>query len=330
MLNNKITTIGGSVYDIMFYTDNILLLDNRQDLLRQKLIAFEYGAKIYGKKVYFAFGGGGANTAMTFASLGIKTQIITAIGEDMLGRSIMEHLKKHRIATKLVQIKPQELTGISFVINVGQGSEHVIFAVRGANDAIDLTPHIVKKINTPWLYLTALGINFKTKLDHIFEQARRKKIKVAWNPASQQIALGLARLKPYLEKTYVLLLNRDEALELLSRGGKKKINNNINWLLKNLHKSGQKITVITDGAKGAHVYDGQQVYFRPATRKKTVNTTGAGDAFGSGFVAGLIKYGSRHISKALHLGIINSGSVVTKIGAQAGILHSKDLSKYKL
>ena len=52
MIKNTVTTIGGATRDIMFYTDDMVLIDNKADLLRQKLIGFEYGAKVYSEDVY--------------------------------------------------------------------------------------------------------------------------------------------------------------------------------------------------------------------------------------------------------------------------------------
>ena len=60
-----------------------------------------------------------------------------------------------------------------------------------------------------------------------------------------------------------------------------------------------------------------------------IPVTGAGDSFGSAFVAGLIKY-DWNIDKALKLAILNSAHVIKKIGAQEGLLKSSDLKKYKL
>jgi sugar/nucleoside kinase (ribokinase family) len=85
MLNNTITTIGSALYDVMFYTDEAVLTYNPTDILRQRLISFEYGAKIYSKDAHFVGGGSAANVAVTFANLGIKTQIISAVGNDFLG-----------------------------------------------------------------------------------------------------------------------------------------------------------------------------------------------------------------------------------------------------
>ena len=134
MIKNTVTTIGGATRDIMFYTDDMLLLDNKQDLLRQKLIAFEYGAKIYSKDVYFTYGGGGMNTAVNFAGLGIKTQTVLSVGDDLVGTEIFRYLKSKKVNTKFVQEHKKIRTGTSAIVNVGKYNEHVIFAYRGANN----------------------------------------------------------------------------------------------------------------------------------------------------------------------------------------------------
>jgi sugar/nucleoside kinase (ribokinase family) len=328
-MKNTVTTIGGATRDIMFYTDDMLLLDNKQDLLRQKLIAFEYGAKIYSKDVYFAYGGGGMNTAVNLAGLGIKTQTILSLGDDLVGVEILQHLKDRKVSTSFVQTIKNIRTGTSAIINVGKYNEHVIFAYRGANNKIDLSPSTVKKVNTPWVYLTSLSGNFTGKLNNLFNHCTKKKIQITWNPGSNQLKLGLKKLAKYMKQTAVFGVNRDEALELLVSLKDGKVTNNINYILKNLHKYGQKLTVVTDGHYGAYLYDGDKVYFRAANKRTGINTTGAGDAFGSSLVAGLIKY-KWDLDKSLKLAILNSNSVIMKIGAQEGLLTAKDLKKYKL
>jgi len=329
MLKNKITTIGGATRDIMFYTNDMVIIDNKKDLLRKKLIGFEYGAKIYSKDVHLVFGGGGMNAALGLASLGVKTQTILSVGDDLVAKEIITKLKNFKVATNLVQIQKNIKTGTSSIINVGKFKEHVIFAYRGANNKIDLSTKVIKKINTPWVYLTSLSGNFKPSLNRLFEHCQNKKIKVVWNPGTDQLKLGLKALAKYMKRTAVFDVNRDEALELVMSVQGKDTRDNINTLLKFLHQYGQKVTVITDGHKGAYLYDGKKIYFRAAFKRKGVNTTGAGDSFGSGLTAGLIKY-KWDLEKALKLGIMNSNSVIMKIGAQVGLLGVKDLKKYNL
>ena len=59
-----------------------------------------------------------------------------------------------------------------------------------------------------------------------------------------------------------------------------------------------------------------------------VNTTGAGDAFGSGFLAGFINSNS-NAKTALHLGMLNATAVIMHNGAQKGLLTKSELLKLK-
>lgn len=324
-----ITVIGGSTQDIMFYTNEAVILDNKKDLLRRRLVAFEYGAKIHSQRVYFSYGGGGANTAASLSSLGIKTKIITSVGHDAIGRDLLFHLMRRGVNIGLAHIRTNIGTAMSFVVNVGQSNEHVLFAYRGANDYLSLTDKIISKINTAWIYANSIAKIPHARLANFFTHCLHKKLFIAWNPSAQEINWGFKKLSKCLNQRLVLIMNRDEALQLAaSIDPASAVKNNIKYLFKKLHKY-QKLTVITDGANGAYVFDGQKIYYRKAINHKPVSTLGAGDAFGSAFVAGLIRY-NWNIVKALHLGMLNSGSVVSKVGAQAGIMTKADLKKYKL
>ena len=133
MIKNTITTIGGATKDIMYYTKEAVLIDNKKDILRKELIGFEYGAKVYSKKVYITFGGGGANTAVSLANLGIKTQTILSLGNDDISNEIIKHLKSKKVNINNI-VKNNTQTAFSFIVNAGKYNEHVIFAYRGAND----------------------------------------------------------------------------------------------------------------------------------------------------------------------------------------------------
>ena len=120
-----------------------------------------------------------------------------------------------------------------------------------------------------------------------------------------------------------LILNKDEAIELVYSSGRKI--ESIDQLLKKIKAWGPKIIAITEGSRGAWLYDGRKIYHQAAYSVKIVDTTGAGDAFGSTLVAGLILYND--LEKALKLAIINSASVLTEIGAHNGLLNLKELNK---
>jgi len=89
---------------------------------------------------------------------------------------------------------------------------------------------------------------------------------------------------------------------------------------------GPKYIVITDGNKDVHaLYDGTIYIMTPPKIRNIIETTGAGDAFASSFLAGMIK--GKGIEFSLKLGLVNSQSVVTSLGAKNYLLSYKDAMK---
>ena len=326
-----VVTIGSTTRDITFCTDELKVIDNPKDLLRQKLAAFEYGAKISVKTIDMNLGGGAANTAISLARLGLKTGVISKVGQDDIGKSILNNLHDEHVGINLMQIDLKEPTAFSFIVACEKTHERTIFTYRGASTKLRLAYADLKNIKTKWFYISALsGKHWLNNLSVVFKKARLNSTKVAWNPGSPQLASGAIKLQKFIQKTEVLILNKDEALELVlsDKGYKHKKRtylNNIKNLLPLIHTYGAKITVITDGKKGAWSYDGRRSYFTEAKGKKGLDLTGVGDAFGSSFVAGLIRFKST--TKAMKVAAINAGSVCVKKGAQNGLLTWKEMQK---
>ena len=306
--------VGGATRDIMFYSSEGELIST-SNLTKQKLLAFEYGAKITADDLYFNFGGGAANTAVSFATLGLKVGIICRLGDDDNGRAALKNLKDKSVDTQSVKLDKNSKTGLSMILTINNAArEHILFTYRGSNDDLSFRDIKLANYSTDWFYvlsLPALG------WEKIIKNLTTYKKKMAWNPGSRQLA-SIDRVKKFLPKIEVLFLNRDEALEF------KKLKN-IKSLLKYLHGLGPRVVVITDGAAGAYTYDGQKYYFLKARSSKNVDTVGVGDAFNSAFTSALI-YG-KSIKDALRWGINNSASVVAQIGAQNGLLSKRQITR---
>ena len=85
-----------------------------------------------------------------------------------------------------------------------------------------------------------------------------------------------------------------------------------------------KSIALTDGMRGAWIYDGNELLYVPALlHSHTIDTTGAGDAFASGFIASHIK--GKDLTTSLKWGIINSSSIVKEYGGQKGLLDEKGI-----
>lgn len=318
----NIITIGGASRDITFITDKGKVIETPENLTEQKLLAFEYGAKINIDEVRYNFGGGACNTAATLAKLGINVAVNCKVGNDDDGRAMAENLKKIGINTDLIQIDKDKRTGLSLVVVNENGGDRVIFRHKGASEYLE-----VKKENligkSKWIYLTSLAGSGRESLEEIKKIVEESEVKLVWNPGGAQIGTGKNNLEEFFKVTEILIINKDEAIEFVESDEEIKLDyNQINdpaVLSKTIKKWGPKVVVITDGENGAYVYDGgENVLFAPATSNRGIDTTGAGDSFGSAFAGGYIL--ASDIEKALKYGIINSGSVVSEYGAQNGIL----------
>ena len=324
-----IITIGGATEDITFSTSEGILIDNQKDLLRQKLLAFEYGAKIKIDSSYSSFGGGAANTAVCFSHFGFKVACIVAVGRDSRGERIIKNLKDQGVDTGLVQKINQTETGYSFLL-VGPSHEHIVFSNRAANNKLRMSNDDLRNLKqTKWIYLTSLSGKWQ---DVVLKLFSIKNVNIAWNPGHRQILTGVKTIGNYLSKTTVLIVNKDEAIELVMsiKEYKKKESNffrNSRNLLLALKSVGIKIVVITNGKNGADAYDGKRIYYQAVVKeRKRVNTTGVGDAFGSSFIAGLELFNG-DIKQAMYLGALNTSSVVSHNGAQNGLLTKRDIVK---
>ncbi|MDD5566941.1 MAG: carbohydrate kinase family protein [Patescibacteria group bacterium] len=318
----SVVTIGGATRDIMFYTTAGSLISNGQADLPQNLIGFEYGAKIMPSSTHFVFGGGGCNTAVGFARLGLKTAAFVRVGSDKDGKIIETELADENITTKYIEYDQKLSTGFSFFVIDEKTKEHVAFLYRGANDNMKMTQTELERARTKWFYVSSLSDrHWQVTAHNLIDYLKsHKKTRLAWNPGETQLKRGRHGLASLFRLTQVLFLNKSEAIELVrsSHGSIGQIHQP--WpLLKAIQSWGPKIVAITDAERGAYVFDGQNRYHEKAVKVKVVDTTGAGDAFSSTFVAGIILF-KNNVRRALRLAMINSSSVVSVIGAQPGLL----------
>lgn len=322
-----VITIGGATEDITFYTDEGILIDNKKDLTKQKLLAFEYGAKIKVDKSFSGFGGGAANAAVCLANFGFKIACLSAVGQDSRGQRILDNFNQRGVDITLAQKIKNRETGFSFLV-VGPANEHIVFSNRAANSKLRITSRelqIMKKAD--WFYLTSLSGAWQANLDKIFSVSG---VKIAWNPGHRQILIGLKGLEKYFKRAECLIVNKDEAIELVMSDKKYKNQsgaylNKVKNLLAVLISFGPKIAVITSGKHGADAMAEGKIYHQPIIKeKRRADTTGVGDAFGSAFIAGLKLY-KQDIKKSLLLASKNAASVISIPGAQNGLLKRKDI-----
>lgn len=296
------------------------------------------GAKVPVDDVHFTTGGGATNAAVTFARLGkLRTAAVCEIGRDDPGAvAVLADLRRDRVDTTLIHRDPKLPTAYSVILVMGAG-ERTVLVYRGASQRLDTRRIAWPRLRAKRFYLTSLGGDLALAR-RILDHAARIGARVAWNPGGAEIAQGWARMAPLIAKCDVLNLNREEAAALTGIDPK-----NLKGILAKLWSVRSPAcsdcgpncdvcevlsgiyTLITDGSGGAYAHDGHTTWHIASRNLKAVNTTGAGDAFGSAFFLGL-DLGVRKnefgyaLDYALRLAMANAEGVITHMGAKAGIL----------
>ena len=298
--------------DIFIKSKDFKLIKNK-DFLTGKGICFNLGSKIDITKIYFAFGGGGTNTAVTFANQGLNAAYCGSVGEDLAGKEIIQELESFGVDTKLIVTTKEKPTNHSIVIT-GLAQDRTILVYRGASESLKKNNISWKNLQTKWFYISPLSGELCNVFEDIIDFAVKNKIRVALNPGNCQLALPSKALKRALAKVDVLILNQEEASLLTKTPYSKE-----KEIFKKLDEICPGVVIMTKAEKGATISDGQYLYRAVASKVKVVDMTGAGDSFGSGFVSGFI-HSDGDIESALQLGVANSAACLRVLGAKAGLL----------
>jgi ribokinase len=314
-----VISIGDIVTDafIKLLNDQAVTYENDQG----KWLAMAFGTKLpYDHVEVIEAVGNAANAAVAFARLGLESAFVTNVGADAHGRDMIKALDKQHVDSRFVRINPGKKSNYHYVLWY---KEERTILIRH-EDYDYHWPHLRPAETPKWAYFSSISEHAIPYHDQVADWLdEQPEVKLAFQPGTFQMEAGTHRLHRIYARSEVLILNREEAA--LVGGGN---HDDIHDLFNHLHELGSKIVVITDGPNGAYASDGDNRFSMPLYPDPAppVDRTGAGDSFASTFVAALIKGSS--IEDALRWAPINSMSVVQKVGAQAGLLHEKELEHY--
>jgi len=282
------------------------------------LICFSYGEKIPVESLEFSLGGNAANNAVGTRRLGVNVGLVSTLGADLIGDQILAKLETELVNLDYVVQQPSTDSNYSVVINYG--GERTIFSYHAPRSY----EFPVKMPVTPWIYLTSMGEAFQPFYNYLvdFITENQAKIKLAFNPGSRQLRAPIQTIEPILKKTYLLYVNREEAERMTNF---KDSQNKEKELLENVCLLGPQVAVVTDGANGAYLFDKNNSKFLKigVFPVDAYERTGAGDAFGAGCLAALIK--GKSFQEALIWGTVNSASVIGYVGSQRGLLRENEM-----
>lgn len=308
----RILSLGSALQDIYLIDHDDFVSTKEGDV--EKLGQITVGSKVDIDKISFEVGGGGTNSAVTFARHGHEVIFLGNLGNDPAGQAIESLLDDEGIDTSYITHLDRQKTGVSVVLLDTKSGERTILTYRGASAKFNnLTEDDLDTINPDYMYVTSLRGDMDTLL-RFFEKAHDMGCKIMFNPGKLEIK-EKKKLLGLLDLVDILLVNKSEAAEIVPG----KILDELLSHLKNYCKT----VIITTGSMGAIATNGEETYrFGIYEDLPVKDTTGAGDAFGSGFLAHLAAGNS--FKDSLIFGSANSTSVVSKLGAKAGILYDDE------
>jgi ribokinase len=309
----NVVTFGSATYDTYLTSDGFKLRKTDQGVMLCEM----YGRKVKIEESVITTGGGATNVAVCFERLGLQSAVVACIGRDSWGRIVKEKLEEEGVSLLYLQKNKTKPTSSSVAL-VGKDGGRTILVYRAASSLLSWKDVDWDRLGGDWAYITSLGGDF-TMLTKIIRWAQEKNIKLAINPGSGELkeSKKLAKLLPAFS---ILILNKQEALKLHHKSKDEQVDNN--WFF----NCGAEKVVITDGDKGAIVLTSdKQKFSQKSVAVEAVEVTGAGDAFGSSFVAGQIN--GLSLGKSLQLAALNSASVVKHIGPKKGLMFWPEVCK---
>lgn len=332
--SRDVITIGSATLDSFLETK--LPLVDFSDSPSLKALALPFGEKLSAEDAYFTSGGNALNSAVTFARQGFKVAPYIVLGDDAPADMILSRLEEERISPDLIRFSDRIST--SFSVLLLQGGDRTIVNYKGAGETLEL-PEFSRALRAKFWYISLPGKSWKI-FPKLVEMAKSRGIKIAFNPSGVHLREGKNSILKNLRHIDFLVLNGGEAAELVGADP-----TDAEGAFRKLDKLCGGILAVTLGGRGSIISDGSFVYRAGVYKeKKLVDRTGAGDAFGSGFVAGLLRrrescvrgrIKSESIVYAARLASANATSVVEYLGASEGALYrsetaSERWNKFKL
>ena len=268
------------------------------------------GSTIDVEKIAYELGGSGVNTAIEFAKHGHEVIFFGNIAKDSAGTAIVNRFNREDIDTSYINIIDNTTTGTAIILLDQKRAKKVTLRSAGASsDFSNLDINDLSLVQPDWLYVSTLNGDMHTLL-RLFEKAKSLGTKIMFNPGPKELAEP-KKLVGLLQDVDILYVNKTEAANIVPGAV-------LSELLSHLANY-VKTVIITDGQMGGIATNGEESYrFGIYEDVPVKDTTGSGDAFGSGFLAHFAAGKSFRIS--LIYASANATSVVTKVGTTKGLL----------
>lgn len=348
----NVLTIGGAMVDTIATIDSLMIERMKMSNADSSYLLLEEGHKTEAEQISTHCGGGAVNAAVAAARLGHATSSIIKLGRDDKAKAISARMVAEGICSQSFCYDDTEPTGSSVIISSHERNA-AIFTFRGANTRFqpeDFPPRAFEGKNL--VYVANLSNQSADRYPLVVERAQAAGARIAVNPGIRQLTTRYNDFWESLPKIDTLSINRAEAealmprlLQMVGEGGEMLAANHDGFVpplakrglrnggyemtlpkfLRSLIELGTKSVALTDGANGAFIAAGSDLFYREAEAVVAAATTGAGDAFSA--TLSCYAADSGDMRRALHAAALNAASVVKYADTQTGLLTGTALEK---
>lgn len=299
------------------FDTKIQFQDKKNDILAVgellvDMISTDYGDNFECDTYYKFFGGSPSNLAMNVKKLGIDSLVVSVVGQDGLGKFLINHLQRANIETEYVQQVDYATSMV--VVTKSKGSPIPIF-YREADYHLEYTPQLEEALlNSKVVHFSCWPISrfpARNTIEKVVEVARANGLLIGFDPNYHPKLWdkgedGIEYVKSIVSKVDIVKPSEDDAERLF---GKDSHENQVAKFL----ELGAKLVIMTLGKDGAIISNGEEMFKCPTLADEVVDTTGAGDAFWSGFYTALVK--GYKVREAINLGFAVSAFKLKYAGA---------------
>ena len=252
-----------------------------------------------------SYGGCGANVAYGLTKLGLRAGVAMILGSDYLGNLYRSYLARHRIDSRDVITVDNAKTSRSYLFRNPDG-EYQNFFYPGAADAWQAQLHLTNLRAMRYGLVTVAPFHYNQQF---VEQLSKAQIPIIWQLKPDISAYPADGVKQFAQASEIILMNHIEA-DFVKRA--------MNFdSVESLLNDTTKMVVVTHGNDGATLYSQDGEINVDAVSTTVEDTTGAGDGFTAGFLAGFLK--DHDPQTCLQMGVTVASFVLEQIGCQTNM-----------
>lgn len=223
-------------------------------------------------------GGGPVATALAVAGkYGARTAMIDSIGDDMVGRHILDDFEKYNVNTEAIHVESGANSGVATILVKQSTGERAVFFERStATEPKFLDAH---KQLIESAYILHINGRHRQLMRSAMAVAKEVGTIISLDGGAQRYDEDM---KPITEASHIVIVARDYAEKYTGT-------TNLEDACRIIHERGALIAGVTDGANGSYFVwpDGTAYRCKPFPQQTVVDTTGAGDSFHGAFLANL-------------------------------------------